>query len=195
MIAADSPTATPEVDVRLVEGVADVDELEGFLATVDGIRTDTGAVVQVFDARYVVSREHLTRAVALAERAAAREETVARDRAVEVLLYAAGRRQIDRALEMGVSEGEVPAVAVVYAPSVAVEETAGDEPDVPAPAFDVDTATDRVSDLLEPAATLGEFDRERVMQYFDVTERELTATTGTLTDVVLERVALLDVDK
>ncbi|MFB6235172.1 MAG: KEOPS complex subunit Cgi121 [Halopenitus sp.] len=184
MISLDSPTATPDADVRLVEGVADVDDLDEFLATVDEIRSETGAVVQLFDARYVVSREHLTRAVALAERAAGRDETVARDRAVEVLLYAAGRRQIDRALEMGVSEGEVPAVAVAYAPASDADATT-----------DVDAAADRVADLLTPAETLDDLDRGRVMDFFDVTEAELTATTGTLTDVVLERVALLDVEK
>lgn len=184
MIGVDSPTATPDVDVRLVEGVAHVDDLDEFLATVDDIRAETGAVVQLLDARYVVSREHLTRAVGLAERAAARDETVARDRAVEMLLYAAGRRQIDRALEMGVSEGEVPAVAVVYAPASDADATA-----------DVDAAVDRLHDVLAPADTLGDFDRERVMDFFDVTDAELTATTGTLTDVVLERVALLDVEK
>ncbi|MGZ0747044.1 KEOPS complex subunit Cgi121 [Haloparvum sp. AD34] len=186
MISVDSPTATPDVDVRIVEGVAHVDDLDEFLATVDEIRAETGAVVQLFDARYVVSREHLTRAVALAERAAARDEAVARDRAVEVLLYAAGRRQIDRALEMGVSEGEVPTVAVAYAAGSGVD--AGGE-------ADIETAVDRLRDLLEPADTLCEVDRERVMDFFDVTDAELTATTGTLTDVVLERVALLDVEK
>ncbi|WP_430503444.1 KEOPS complex subunit Cgi121 [Haloparvum sp. PAK95] len=233
MIGVDSPTATPDVDVRIVEGVAHVDDLDEFLATVDEIRAETGAVVQLFDARYVVSREHLTRAVGLAERAAARDEAVARDRAVEVLLYAAGRRQIDRALEMGVSEGKVPTVAVAYAAGSDADATGDAVADVDAAdvdaadvdaadvdaadvdaadvdvadvdaadvdaadvdVADVDAAVDRLRDLLEPADTLGEVDRERVMDFFDVTDAELTATTGTLTDVVLERVALLDVEK
>lgn len=188
MISAAHPTATPAVEPRILEGIATVEDLDEVLATIAEIRAETGAVVQLFDARYVVSRDHLTRAVGLAERAAARDETIARDRAVEVLLYAAGRRQIDRALEMGVSEGEIPTVAIVYTPPTSGDTDESDE-------FDLAAAVDRVGDLLSDADTLGQYDRERVMDFFDISDQELAATTGTLADVVLERVALLDVEK
>ncbi|MEF8780597.1 MAG: KEOPS complex subunit Cgi121, partial [Haloferacaceae archaeon] len=105
-----------------------------------------------------------------------RDEAVARDPAVEVLLYAAGRRQIDRALEMGIAEGETPAVVVL---------AGGDE----------DAAAAAVESLLSPAETLGEYDETRVREFFDVPAAELAAVDGGLPDVVLERVALLDVRK
>ncbi len=186
----------PDVDVRVVAGTARVDDLDDFLADVNAVRETTGAVVQVFDARYVVTRPPLVRAVELAERAAARGEAVARDRAVEVLLYAAGRRQIDRALAMGVDEGEGPAAAVVYAPA-AEEGGRGDD----AREASVGQAVDRVRDLLTDAALVdpGEdvpgTDRATVREFFDVSDAELAAVDGTLADVVLERVALLDVEK
>ena len=163
--------------MKLVEGVARVDDLEEFLSVVDRIGEETGTIVQVFDARYVVSREHLERAVELAERARDRGEEIARDPAVEILLYAAGRRQIDRALEMGIEEGETPAVAVVVGD--------GDE----------SAATEALGSLFADAETLGEYDEARVREFFDVSTAELAAVDGGLADVVLERVALLDVEK
>jgi len=167
--------------VRVVEGIADVDDLDAFLDRLNGIAADHGVTVQAFDARYVVGRRHLDRAVELADRAFDRGENVARERGVEILLYAAGRRQIDDALEMGVNEGRTP-VAVV------VSDAGGGRESEAAAAAAVD-------DLLEPAATLDDVDAERVRAFFDVTEAEIGATDGDLTDLVEERVALLDVEK
>ena len=162
--------------MRLVEGVAEVDSVDDFVASIGDIAGDTGATVQVFDARYVVSRTHLERAVELADRAIGRGENVARDRAVEILLYVAGRRQIDQALTLGVNEGRTPVVALV---------DGGDEA----------AAEREVAHLLDPAETLGDYDEQLVRDYFDVDDTELAATTGSLEDAVLERVVLLDVEK
>ena len=132
--------------------------------------------MQAFDADYVVDRAHLERAVALADRAVERGENVARERAVEILLYAAGRRQIDRALEMGVSAGRTRLVVLV---------DGGEEA----------AAAAAIADHLDPAETLGSYDEALVRDFFDVGDAELDALDGGLTDVVHERVALLDVEK
>jgi KEOPS complex subunit Cgi121 len=166
--------------MELVEGRATVEDVESFVARLGEIGDEHGCTVQAFDARYIVSRSHLERALSLADRARERGEAVARDRAVEILLYAAGRRQIERALELGVAEGENAVVVLI-----AAEQRDGDEREAAA----------AVSDLLEPEDTLGEFDDERVREFYDVGERELVATDAGLTALVLERVALLDVEK
>jgi len=167
--------------MRVVEGIAEVDDLDDFLADLGRTGTEYGCTIQAFDARYVVDRTHLRRALELADRAMARGENVARDRSVEVLLYAAGRRQIDESLTMGVSEGETPVVVLVAAGSEdATDETA---------------AAAAVEDLLTPADTLGAYDEERVRAFFDVGDAELAATDASLADLVHERVALLDVSK
>jgi KEOPS complex subunit Cgi121 len=165
--------------MEFVEGTATVEDIDAFLAQVDEISEETGTTVQVFDARYVVDREHIERAVDLAGRARERGEDIARDPAVEILLYAAGRRQIDRALTMGVSEGDCPVVGVTVG---------GDEAAVA-------DAADTLGDLLDPAETLGAFDETRIREFFDVTDRELDATAGTLEDIIHERVALLVVER
>lgn len=162
--------------MRFVEGrLPGGTDVEAFVERLNAIGDEHGATVQAFDARYVVGREHLERAVELADRAFERGENVARDRAVEVLLYAAGRRQITRALDMGAEPGG-PVVVVV---------DGGDE----------DASAAAVRELLDPADTLGNPDEERVRSFFDVSGAELSATDASLADLVLERVALLDVEK
>jgi KEOPS complex subunit Cgi121 len=174
--------------VRLVEGMAEVDDVDAFVSTLGGIGDEHGVTVQAFDARYVVSRRHLERAVELADRAFERGENVARDRGVEILLYAAGRRQIDRALALGVDAGEQRVVVLVDAPGAVV--------DADVDAADVEReAAAAVERHLDPEPTLGAYDEALVREYFDVGDAELRVVDGDLVDVVLERVALLDVEK
>lgn len=167
--------------MRLLAGHLTVDDLDGLLATLNDIAEETGTTVQAFDADYVVSEEHLERALARADRAIARGENVARERAVEVLCYAAGRRQINRALAMGVAVGENRVVLLVDSP-------AGDE------AAETE-AVDTLREHVDEAPVLGEYDEAAVREFFDVGDAELAAVEGDLADLVLERVALLDVEK
>jgi KEOPS complex subunit Cgi121 len=164
--------------MRLLEAEATVSDLDSFIAAVGDVADETGATVQAFDARYVVDRAHLERAVELADRAIARGNEIARDRAVEILLYASGRRQINRAFEIGVSEGTLPVVVLV---------DGGDEAAAEAALFD------RLD--LEPAETLGDYDESLVRDVFDVGETELHVVDGDLPALVRERVALLAVDR
>jgi len=188
--------------MELVEGVATVEDLDAFVAELGAIGDEHDVTVQAFDARYVVDRAHLRRAVELADRALARGENVARDRAVEILLYAAGTRQIDRALELGVGEGECPTVVLVDDGDGGESGRGGETQAAPT---ETATAAERraaaaVRDVegpgrIEPAETFGAYDAQRVREYFDVSDAELDAVEGTLADAVGERVALLDVEK
>jgi KEOPS complex subunit Cgi121 len=180
----------PEADANDGRGFADVD---AFVAELGDVGDEYGVTVQVFDARYVVSRRHLDRALELADRERARGDGIARDRAVEVLLYAAGRRQIERALEIGVSEGSTPAVVLVDGGDGGDDGTNGSDGETADVAAEA-AAADAVRNLLEPAETLDD-DAERVREFFDVGDRELAATDATLEDLVLERVALLVVER
>lgn len=182
--------------MKVVEGIAEIDDLQRFLDRLDEIGDAHGCTVQAFDARYVVGADHLRRAVELADRAIVRGEAVARERGVEILLYAAGRRQIDRALAMGIEEGEHPLVVLVDEPSPAVRAALESSFDSESGDSDPESAAvAEVEALVTPAATLGEYDRERVREFFDVGDAELAGVEGDLTDLVLERVALLEVEK
>ena len=169
--------------MKLLERRLAIDDLDAFVAELGEIGDDHGATIQAFDARYVASERHLERAVELADRALERGENVARDRAVEILVYAAGRRQIDRALEMGVSEGKTDAVVLVDA-----EGEAGDEAAATAALESLEAVGGRID-------ALGQVDEETLCAFFEITPAEREATDASLEELVCERVALLEVDK
>lgn len=174
----------------VAEGDADVADVDEFVAALDAIGEACGCAVTAFDARYVAGRRHLEAAVDRANRAFARDDAIADDRGIEVLLYAAGRRQIQQALEMGVSEGRWPVVVVVDGGPV-VGKAAGAEP-----TGDEAEAVDRVYDLLEPGDVLGaERDEGLIREFFGITETELGATDASLETLVVERVSLLAIEK
>ncbi|MEE6210686.1 KEOPS complex subunit Cgi121 [Salarchaeum sp. III] len=162
--------------MRTLEGHATVDDVDAFVEELSDIGDDHGAAVQAFDAAYVAGHPHLAAAVRHANRAFDRGENVARDRSVEILLYAAGRRQIRRALEMGVSSGGTDAVIVV---------DGGDEP----------AAIDALRPLVDETETLDALDEAALTDFFEISDAERAATDASLTDLVRERVALLDVEK
>ena len=155
-----------------------IDDLDAFLETIDGVADRHRTSIQAFDARYVAGPEHLERAVAAAERAIETDDAIARDPAVEVLCYAAGRRQIDRALEMGVEEGTQPTVIVAFG---------GDESGA------IDSLEERID--ITPMSVLEDDDEDRLMDFFDITRTEREATDASLEALVCERVALLVVEK
>jgi Uncharacterized conserved protein len=165
--------------VKSVVTTTTIEDIDAFLADIEAISDATGAAVQCFDADYVAGERHLRRAVSLAARAREQGTAVAHDPAIEILLYAAGRRQINQALDMGVSAGEIDVAGVV---------TGGDEA----------AAARRLADRLDTTATdegVGVGDTETLKSFFSITDRELAVVDGGIDAVVLERVALLDVKK
>ena len=172
--------------MRVVEGRAIVADIDEFLDDLGSIGDEHGCIVVPFDARYIAGREHVERAVSLARRATARGEAIAADPGIEVLLYAAGRRQIDDALTMGIGTGERDLVIVIESDWTRANGTT-----------DELAAAESVTERLEPAATLDvEYaDRELVCEFFGITDEELAATEASLEELVVERVALLTVDR
>ena len=168
--------------MELLECRLEIDDLDEFVADLGDLGDRHGVTIQAFDADYIADRRHLERAVAFADRAIDRGENVARDRAVEILLYAAGRRQIDRALAMGVDEGETQAVVLVD----------GNSEEDEAAALEAVEALDTVVGQ-EP--TLETQDVETLCDFFEITDAERGATDAPLSALVGERVALLEVEK
>ncbi|ELY54852.1 KEOPS complex subunit Cgi121 [Natronolimnohabitans innermongolicus] len=188
--------------MELFECTLAIDDLDAFVADIGAIGDRHGVTIQAFDADYIADRAHLERARDLADRAIDRGENVARDRAVEILLYAAGRRQIDRALEMGVDEGETRAVVLVDGSTGNEGVHEGNGSDSTADndrerqgeraALEALTALEAVGDC-EP--TLESRDEVTLCAFFEITEAEREATDADLGDLVRERVALLEVEK
>lgn len=167
-----------------------IDDLDGFVSRLSEIGATHGVTIQAFDARYVAGEGHLEHALELADRAIERGEAVARDRGVEILLYAAGRRQIDRALEMGVSEGECEAVVLV-ASERGGDEGEGDDADEAGAV----AAIDRLEAVVGSHEAVGSGDKKVLTEFFSITPAEREATDAPLSLLVRERVALLVVER
>ena len=161
--------------MELLDGHAEIDDLDQFITEIGRISDETGSTVQLFDADYVAGERHLRRAAELADRASANGTTIARDPAVELLLYAAGRRQINRALETGVSEGSLAVVGVV---------DGGEEA----------AAVAAVENLLASTESVEWGDSETLRAVFDISAAEEEVVDDDIESIVLERVALLAVE-
>lgn len=157
-----------------VPTAATYEDLAALLSTLESIGDTHDVLVQAFDARYIAGEAHLRAALEHAKRSMAREENVADDLAVEVLLYAAGRRQIDDAMELGLDSGTHSVIVLLDGASEAAAGAAIEEHIDPGP--------------VEP-------DESKITEYFDISAAERAATTADLSALVQERVALLDVEK
>jgi KEOPS complex subunit Cgi121 len=184
--------------MRLLAGHPTVDDPEAFLEDIRSIGDENDVAVQAFDARFVAGRDHLERALELARRERARGEGIADTLAVEVLCYAAGRRQITDALTMGVGESTDSVVVML----VETAENAGDHPEEAHQSLDRASGqlTERF-DLADPAtdadarATLESIDESTLESFFDVSASEREAALAGVPDLVAERVALLVVNR
>jgi KEOPS complex subunit Cgi121 len=165
--------------MKLVCGKVTIEDVDEFVSIVDKIEKGTGATIQAFDARYIVNQKHIKRAIECADRARRRNNNIARDRSIEMLLYAAGRRQITEALEIGVSSG-LNRIVVAIDGGNEIEAAKSIESNA------LDTPADEV---------LGSYDPDLVQPYFDITANEIDVVNGDTESLVLERVALLAVER
>lgn len=163
--------------MEYVEGIAEISAVPDFVEELSDIGAGNGCVVQVFDPAYVAGVKHLRVAVDRAERAKSRGDMIADELSVEILCYAAARRQIDNALEMGVTVGSQPVVVVITGDCEFRAKSA-------------------VLDVIKGQSVLAEHrDEERIMSFFGITEAERAVSSASIEDLVIERVSLLVVEK
>lgn len=177
---------SPDIDVELelVEGRLDTGDVDGFLDSVEEIAERHAVAAQAFDTRYLESPRHLEHAVSKARRACERGEEVADTFAMEVMLYVAGTRQISVATETGVRAGGCDTVVALTPPPGARETQT-----VPEPAVEE-------TEALLSSEEVDYLDRRTAMEFFEVSDEEMEAVgEQKLGLLVLERVALLDVNK
>jgi KEOPS complex subunit Cgi121 len=187
MTANELRTATCSILVGRVR-IASVDS---FLATLQHLARAYAVTIQAMDAELVAGEAHLRAAVEKAIRAFTQNRQLTDDLGLEILLYLAGKRQIERALALGVTASERRVVILLVDP-------AGTHDLAPVAA----EVTRQVGLEEEPVAALEralECDagkREKLERFFGITGDELQAVGAEKLDLlVVERVALLDVLK
>lgn len=159
----------------------EIKDLKQFLQEMKALSKQFSVTIQFLDAGKVAGEAHVKAAVEKAIRAMKRKTNISQDLGVEVLLYAAGRRQIDRALEMGIKQGRNEAAVIIAGEAKNVED-----------ARNMLKTRFSEADVL----TYGERKRKAIMDYFNITPTELEAAgEEKIPKLVLERVALLDMSK
>ena len=162
--------------ISILEGSVTIDNVDEFLHLLREKGSKSNSVIQVLDADKLAGEEHIRFAVEKAISSFERGKNVANDLAKEIMLYAAGTRQIKKAVKLGIHEGKNNIVFVAI----------GDETDL----SDFDDIT--------PASVLPytESKKEELMDIFNITDEEIGAVgSDRIPELVLERVALVDVMK
>ncbi|MCD6457183.1 MAG: hypothetical protein J7K81_10430 [Methanophagales archaeon] len=191
----DNQKQAQELNCKIIAGKVRVSNVDDFLAVLKTIAHKYDVTIQAMNAELIAGEEHIKSAVKKALRAVGRNRNITNDPGLEILLYAAGRRQIERALAMGVSvsEGEKRVAIVIVDASARAQR--GKDLEVVA-----EEVKRKIGIQEEPISELelkyNEDKKKEMKKFFDITEAELKAVgEKKLKMLVLERVAMLDVLK
>lgn len=161
--------------IHILEGTIFIDNTELFLKKLREISKDKNRVIQALDADKLAGREHLMFAIEKAMNSFKTGRNIANDLAKEIMLYAAGTRQISRAIKIGIHHGKNN-MAIV-----AIGE------DIDLSGFDI-----APGNVLQYNGSKN----RALMDIFNITEEEINAVgSDKIPELVLERVALVDVLK
>ncbi len=177
-----------KLNCKIVAGNVSISNVNGFLASLSDIAHKYAVTIQAMDAELIAGEAHIISAVKKALRAVTSGTSITSDFGLGILLYAAGKRQIERALAMGVSEGENKIALVIVA--------TGEERDLELVAEAVKRKIELVEWSIAELESYSETKKENLKRFFAISEAELKAVgEKKLKMLVLERVALLDVLK
>jgi KEOPS complex subunit Cgi121 len=181
---------SPRSNCTILVGNVSIATVSDFLAVLNGIAQDYAVTIQALDATLIAGVGHINSAVQKAIRASETRKSITSDLGLEILLYASGRRQIERALVMGVTEGENKVAVVII-------DVAGDK-DLDAVADAVTRKTGIAEVPLQELEVDPRDDQKKanLKRFFAITDDELSAVgEQKLQLLVLERVTLLDILK
>ena len=172
---------TQEFSAGIRYATATVSDRKAFLAALHAISDRYGTHIVCFDADNLAGRQHAEKAVRFARRAIAEGTAISHSFEMEALLYAGGTRQCSAATRFGLHDGENRLYVCCC-------------PDVPA-AWQELLACMKFAP--EPAGGITAEKTARLSALFDITPEEIAAVggDGRLEELVLERVALLEVSK
>ncbi|TAJ45508.1 KEOPS complex subunit Cgi121 [Methanofollis fontis] len=166
-------------ECRVLQAVIEIPSLPAFLSYVRRIGERNRTHIIFLDAGALAGRRHAEKAVRQAVRSWQEGRAIANSLEMEALLYAAGTRQCRVAAEIGLHEGENHCYVCLHPPSEEAEEALG-------PLLRWSTGDwEEIDDAR----------RQRLMERYGITAEELDAAGGRILPLVLERVAMLDVNR
>jgi len=162
--------------IHILEGTIFIKDIEIFLAKIKEISKGKDTVILALDADKLAGKEHLMFAIEKAMKSFKTGRNIANDLGKEIMLYAAGTRQINRAMNIGVHNGNNNIALVAI----------GD---------DVDLSL--FEEITRKHVLQYEGSKNRgLVEIFNITDEEIKVVgVERIPELVLERVALVDVLK
>jgi KEOPS complex subunit Cgi121 len=166
-------------EICLIFGRPVIRDRVELISALKGFQASHGCVIQALDADKVVCERHLLLAAEKALQAFSKGRNIAKDLGVEILRYASGERQIERALSIGLSSS-TKRIALVLAPMPLIADCRLPDASL-------------LSSIVEEDGLGCSFKAEAVKEAFNISEEEITAVgEDRIPDLVLERVVLVD---
>src|SRR5271157_3553292 len=165
----------------VVAGKITIGDVQAFLRDLDAIAQSSNATIQAVDATKVAGPRHLDCAVRNAMKSFRDHRNIATDLGVEILLHLSACRQIRKALELGVHDGEIDVLLIVVGAKKSIER-----------------AATQLTGLMRSDPRVIEYNETKnapLMHAFNITEQEIVAAGGyaRIPDLVRERLVLFDV--
>ena len=170
------------MNIVIVSGLVKITDNNIFIKQLSDIARCYNITVQALNADLLSGVRHIQFAVEKAIRSFESGKNTANNLGMEIMLYASGSRQIEKALDLGVKNGENRVAIVLVGENVPDEAT-----------FDIMTLLNS-----EDASIVDYSDRKKedLLKLFNITAAELEAVgEDKIPELVLERVALVDVMK
>jgi KEOPS complex subunit Cgi121 len=164
-----------------------IKNVESFMQQLLFFSTEEQCMIQAFDARLIYGMDHLISAVMHAKRAFQQGTNATNSLALEILLYAAGERQIKKAIKkMGIKKGQQQIIFLLT-----------DSADKKGEKFSEKQLIQRLLALFQLTRDekMPKGNKE-TLKRFGITDKELsTVPEEKYGDLILERVAMVDVIK
>jgi KEOPS complex subunit Cgi121 len=170
------------MNIEIISGIVKITDNNIFIKQLSDIAGRYKITIQALNADLLSGVRHIQFAVDKAIRSFESGKNIANNLGMEIMLYASGGRQIEKALDLGVKRGENRLAIVLVAENVSDEAV-----------FDVRTLLDS-----EDASIVDYSDRKKedILKIFNITAAEVEAVgKDKIPELVLERVALVDVMK
>jgi len=165
---------------EILAGKATIGSVETFLHDVDAIARSSNVTIQAVDATKVAGREHVDDAVHQALRSFTEGHNIATNLGVEILLHLSACRQIRKALNLGVHDGDVDVLFIVVGATKSIKRS-----------------TQRLTQLIDADPRVIDYRETKcrsLMQTFNITDEEVNAAGGhrRIPELVRERLALFN---
>lgn len=165
-----------DIKYKIIGATGKIDSVEDFIKKARDFISDSDSLLQFINGEKVLGKEHIQSAIEHANRAFDRKDNISANLAMEILIYTAGKSQIQTALEeIGIQNG-CEKMAIVVDDKI-----------------EIDSLLAHLN--LKRDDGVLEF-KELKLREFGISESEIMACDKKkIKDLILERVAMVDVRK